>query len=89
MRSPRDTYVSARWRAFHASVALYFRLRMRASMLFSILRKGSEFGFSRPDEMVRVRWHGHAEPTSWLKGGQAPGGCEELKRTQRMLLRSC
>ena len=24
MRSPRDTYVSARWRAFHISVASYF-----------------------------------------------------------------
>jgi len=38
----------------------------------------------------------HADPTLWLvRGGlrcidhKAPGGCKELKLTQRMLLRSC
>jgi len=44
------------------------------------------FGFSRPSEMVSVRWHGHTKPTLRLKWDYALGGCKELKLTQHMLL---
>jgi len=79
-RWPRETYVSKRRGAFHASVPSFFVRHGKRSACghprsFRFCKR-SEIGSRSPNVMVSVRWL------------TPPSGCNELKLTQRMLLRS-
>jgi len=73
MRWPRETYVSTRRSAFRVSAASFFvhpvnRCACCCPRSFRFC-KGSEFGSSRPNVMVSVRWHTDADLAVWLKRG--------------------